>query len=52
MLVYMATRPSSQLDLAMTAVIAIAVVVVGVLITRRGARDSAAEPPVHSDAGG
>jgi GABA permease len=52
MLVYMATRPSSQLDLAMTAVIAIAVVVVGVLITRRGARDSATEPSVHSDAGG
>ena len=52
MLVYMATRPSSRLDLAMTAIIAVAVVVVGVLTTRRSARNAALAPPVHSDAAG
>jgi GABA permease len=35
MLIYMATRESSRLDLAMTAAIAAAVVGVGVLLTRR-----------------
>ena len=35
MLVYMATREGSRFDLAMTAVIALAVVAVSVVVTRR-----------------
>jgi GABA permease len=52
MLVYMATRPSSRLDLAMTAGIALLVVIIGVLTTRRGAaREAAAVPSEGPGAG-
>jgi GABA permease len=46
MLVYMATREASRFDLAMTAVIAAAVVVVGIATTRRASTD------VHADHAG
>lgn len=46
MLVYMATRESSRFDLAMTAVIAAAVTVVGIVTTRRSSVD------VHADHAG
>ena len=36
MLIYMATRESSRFDLAMTALIAVVVVVVGIVTSRRG----------------
>ncbi|HEY4419590.1 MAG TPA: GABA permease [Pseudonocardia sp.] len=40
MLIYMATRESSRFDLAMTALIAALVVVVGILTSRRGERSA------------
>lgn len=46
MLIYMATREASRLDLAMTAVIAAAVVVVGIVTTRNRSVD------VHADDAG
>jgi GABA permease len=40
MLIYMATRESSRFDLAMTALIAVVVVAVGIVTSRRGDRSA------------